>query len=97
MGTGAVHLHQVASTVHCLNQCCGFGSGLDPNPGGQKNGKSSEILFLELLDDFFWGLKASPVAWMSCKEANCNFKFSQLYFFCSTVVVNTDVLHLFFV
>jgi hypothetical protein len=38
-------------------------------------------LFLKLLDDFFWGLKASTVTWMSCNEANCNFKFFPSFIF----------------
>ncbi len=53
--------------------CCESGSGLDPDPEGQKwpteIEKSWEILCFEVLDVLFWGLKASPVAWTSFKEA----------------------------
>jgi hypothetical protein len=45
---------------------------LDPDPGGKKwpkkIEKSEEISRFEVLDVLFWGLKASPVAWMSLME-----------------------------
>jgi hypothetical protein len=44
-----------------------------PDPGGKKwptkIEKSTEFSCFEVLDVFFWGLKASPVAWASFMEA----------------------------
>ncbi len=45
----------------------------DPDPVGQKwptkIEKSTEFSCFEVLDVLFWGLKASPVAWVSFMEA----------------------------
>jgi hypothetical protein len=65
-----------------LKQVCGYGIRIRIGSGSgsrrtKMTNKNIKNLFFEVLDVLFGGLKASPLAWTTVKEAkgqvNCNF------------------------